>query len=139
MKIFILKLNCKEKKKARHFSYTIEYPYPPTKSLLSENKTKPRPSRRKKEPQIIFRILACIFIKLSTTNYCTHKINIYSITPHLPLKEEPQIKILVALCVCVSADGSLGEGGRFILECVCLTVEVFSFVYKLYILYRAVH
>jgi hypothetical protein len=25
-----------------------------------------------------FRVLACIFIKLSTSNYCTHKINKYS-------------------------------------------------------------
>jgi hypothetical protein len=25
----------------------------------------------------IFRVLACIFIKLSTSNYCTHKINTY--------------------------------------------------------------
>jgi hypothetical protein len=40
-------------------------------------------------------------------------------------KKEPQIIIFLAVCVCmctVSADGSWGEGGRFILECVCLTV-----------------
>ncbi len=31
-----------------------------------------------KSRKIFFRVLACIFIKLSTSNYCTHKINKYS-------------------------------------------------------------
>ena len=33
LKVFRSKLNCIERKKPRHFSYTIEYPYPPTNSV----------------------------------------------------------------------------------------------------------
>jgi hypothetical protein len=36
------------------------------------------PAESGQQLKIFFRVLACIFIKLSTSNYCTHKINKYS-------------------------------------------------------------